>query len=68
MVSILLAALKKIITKLALTVASEKLLEWLLFYAAALIVESTKTTKDDKLLEQIKKAYYEGDSDASSTK
>ena len=57
--SIILAALKKIFIKLIAAVASRKLLEWLLFWVADLVVKSTKNTHDDKFLEKIKAAYEE---------
>lgn len=51
-----------ILKKLLLSLATEKFLTWLFFWAAGLLVESTKTTKDDEFLAQVKKA-YQGDTD-----
>ena len=39
---ILLIALKSILTKIFLSMASEKVLEWLLFWTVDMIVKSTK--------------------------
>ena len=44
-------------TKMLMSLASEKLIEWLFFYLAGEIVKSTKTEHDDKFYEEIKKAY-----------
>ena len=44
-------------TKLFMSLASEKLIEWLFFYLAEQIVKSTKTPHDDKLLAEVEKAY-----------
>lgn len=55
---IFVTALKAILTKLVLSMASEKVLEWLLFWVVGLLVKSTKTTKDDEFAEKIKAVYY----------
>ncbi len=55
---IILAALKSILTKLILATASEKVLEWLLFWVVDMIVKSTETTKDDEFAQKIKSVYY----------
>lgn len=44
-------------TKMLMSLASEKLIEWMFFYLAGEIVKSTKTKHDDKFYEEIKKAY-----------
>ena len=44
------SVLKGIIVKMA----SKAFLEWLLFWAADMIVESTKTKKDDQFLAKLK--------------
>ena len=44
------SVLKGIIVKMA----SKAFFEWLLFWAADMIVESTKTTKDDEFLAKLK--------------
>lgn len=59
---IILAALKAIFTKLILATASEKVLEWLLFWVVDMIVNSTETPKDDEFAQKIKSVYY-GDDD-----
>jgi hypothetical protein len=46
----ILSVLKGIIVK----VASKVFLEWLIFWVAEMIVESTKTTKDDEFLAKMK--------------
>lgn len=48
----------KIGVKLFASLATEKFMEWLLFFVARRIVESTKNTKDDELIKEIEKAYY----------
>lgn len=47
-------------TRLLMSFASEKLIEWAFFYLAGEIVKTTKTKHDDKFYAEIKKA-YEGD-------
>ena len=47
------SALKNIFLK----VVSEKFFEWLFFWAAKSLVESTKTTKDDEFLAKTKELY-----------
>ena len=44
-------------TKLFMALASEKLIEWLLFYVGHQVVLSTKTKHDDEFYRQIKAAY-----------
>jgi hypothetical protein len=51
-------AIKSILTKLLISLTTQKFLEWLLFWIAGAIVESTKNDKDDELLIELKKAYY----------
>lgn len=53
-----LAGMKAILTKLILSMASEKVLEWLLFWVVDMIVKSTETTKDDEFAQKIKSVYY----------
>jgi len=55
----ILAALRAIFIKLVATMASKSLLEWVMFWAADLIVKSTKTTHDDVFFDKLKKAYKE---------
>ena len=55
---ILLIALKSILTKIFLSMASEKVLEWLLFWTVDMIVKSTKTPHDDELAHKVKAAYF----------
>lgn len=44
-------------TRLLMSLASEKLIEWAFFYVAEQVVKTTKTPHDDQFLEQAKKAY-----------
>ena len=48
------AALKSIVLK----VASKKFFEWVFFWAAEMIAESTKTSKDDTFVAKAKEIYY----------
>lgn len=57
MITILLTALKSIITRLLLAAATEKMVEYLLFAAAEKLVKSTKNPLDDQFLAELKKAY-----------
>ena len=61
MISVLIKAAMSFATKLLMSFASEKLIEWAFFYVAEQIVKTTKTPHDDKFLEQAKKAYQEND-------
>tara|TARA_R110000765_G_scaffold221532_1_gene325458 strand:- start:402 stop:572 length:171 start_codon:yes stop_codon:yes gene_type:complete len=53
--TVLVHVLKGIVLKMA----SQAFLEWVLFWAAGLVVESTKTTKDDEFLAKLKELYKE---------
>ena len=57
MIQALLKAAMTFGTKLFMSLASEKLIEWLFFYVAGEIVKTTKTIHDDKFLEEVKEAY-----------
>ena len=61
MISVLIKAAMSFATKLLMSFASEKLIEWAFFYIAEQIVKTTKTPHDDKFLEEAKKAYKEND-------
>ncbi len=61
MISVLIKAAMSFATKLLMSFASEKLIEWAFFYVAEQIVKTTKTPHDDNFLEQAKKAYQEND-------
>lgn len=63
MVSVLLKALGAILVKLFAAMATEVLLEWLLFKVAQLLVDSTKTKHDNEFLKKLKEAYEEGKED-----
>lgn len=49
-----------ILKKILLSLLSEKFLEWLFFWAAKALVESTKTKKDDEFLTKVKETYEQG--------
>jgi len=53
--TMIVGVLKGIVVKMA----SKAFLEWILFWAAGLIVASTKTTKDDEFLAKLKELYEE---------
>ena len=57
MMSAVLIALRVIGIKLVTAFASEKFLEWLLFWVAQKIVDSTKTPQDDEFLAKLREAY-----------
>ena len=59
MVTVLLKALGVILVKLFTAMASEVLLEWLLFKVAQLIVDSVETKHDDEFLKKIKDVYQQ---------
>lgn len=52
--NILATALFSVLKKILLKMAGEKFLYWLLFWLGDIIVKSTKTTKDDEFLNQLK--------------
>ena len=49
-----------VLKNILLKTLSEKFFEWLFFWAAQMLVDSTKTTKDDEFLKQVKKVYEQG--------
>jgi hypothetical protein len=57
MMSAILKGVMGVLTKLFMSFASEKLIEWMLFYVAEQIVKRTDTPHDDKFFEKIKEAY-----------
>jgi len=59
MPSVLLKALGTILTRLFATMATEVMLEWLLFKTAEAFVQSTKTPCDDEWLRKFKESYKE---------
>lgn len=60
MIQVFIKAILAFGTKLLMSFASEKVIEWAFFYLAGEIVKSTKTKHDDKFYAEIKRA-YEGD-------
>ncbi|AUR83529.1 hypothetical protein NVP1036O_31 [Vibrio phage 1.036.O._10N.286.45.C3] len=67
MIQVLVKSLLGFGTKMLMSLASEKLIEWTFFYLAGEIVKSTKTKHDDKFYDEIKKA-YKGKEEASQPK
>jgi hypothetical protein len=59
MVSIWLA-LVSVVKNIFLKVVSEAFFEWLFFWAARMLVDSTKTTKDDEFYFKVKELYEQG--------
>ncbi|QMP18302.1 hypothetical protein phiV141_43 [Vibrio phage phiV141] len=51
-----LAALS-VLKKILLSLLSEAFLEWLFFWVGQMLVDSTKTTKDDEFLRKVKEVY-----------
>lgn len=60
MMTLLAMTAKKLIANIALSLISEKFLEWALFNIAGKIVKSTETKHDDEWLAQIKESYFAG--------
>lgn len=52
----LLGLVKSTLGSMLVKLATQKMLEWLLLWAAEMAVKSTKTPHDDKLLEKVKEA------------
>lgn len=50
-------AAKRLLTKIAISMVSEKFLEWAFFNIAEKIVKSTETKHDDEWLAKIKESY-----------
>ena len=59
MISIWLA-LVSVVKNIFLKVVSEAFFEWLFFWAARMLVDSTKTTKDDEFYFKVKELYEQG--------
>ena len=57
----ILKGLMAVLTRVFMSFASEKVIEWLFFYIAEKIVESTKTPHDNAFLEEIRKVYSKKD-------
>lgn len=55
--NLLTMAIKSLLTKLAVSLISEKFLEWAFFNIAERIVKSTETPHDDVWFEKIKESY-----------
>lgn len=59
MVKILIKGLTEVLSKVVLSLFTEKMLEWMLWKVARLIVESTKTPHDDAFLDKLEGVYNE---------
>lgn len=57
MMTLLAMTAKKLIANIALSLISEKFLEWAFFNIAGKIVKSTDTPHDDEWLAKIKESY-----------
>lgn len=55
----ILFALKTFGIKFAWALISEKMVEWMFFKTAAMVVAHTKTPHDDEWLNKIKEVYYD---------
>ena len=60
METLILKALFSVLTRIAMSVASEQVLSWALFKTADEIVKSTKTKHDEEFLNKVKEAYEQG--------
>lgn len=47
----------KVLKSILLSMLSEAFLKWLFFWAGQMLVDSTKTTKDDEFLAKVKEVY-----------
>ena len=57
MIQVLFKAATKVAMNIIMSMASERFIEWLMFYVAEHIVKSTKTKHDDKFYAEIRAAY-----------
>lgn len=66
MVSTLALAALGVLKRIFLKIATEKFLMWGFFFFGEMIVESTKTKKDDKFLAKLKAACEEDEKNEST--
>jgi len=52
-----------VIKNLLLRTLSEKFFEWLLFWVVQMLVDSTKTTKDNEFYDKVKEIYEQSNRD-----
>ncbi len=57
----MMAAAIKVLKDILLAMFSETFLKWVFFWAASMLVESTKTTKDDEFLAKVKEIYEQSE-------
>lgn len=60
MIQVLFKAATKVAMNIIMSMASEKFIEWLMFYVAEHIVKTSKTKHDDKFLKEVKESYEKG--------
>lgn len=60
MIQVLFKAATKVAMNVIMSMASEKFIEWLMFYVAEHIVKTTKTKHDDKFYAEVVAAYRKG--------
>lgn len=60
MMNLVAIAAKKLLTKLLLTIISDKMIEWAFFNIAERVVKSTSNPHDDEWLAKLKDEYYKG--------
>ena len=60
MMNLFILAVKSLVTKFAVSLISEKFLEWAFFSIADRIVLTTETDHDDKWLAKFKEVYEDG--------
>lgn len=58
MIKLFSFSLRKVLANIAVSLISEKFLEWALFRIAGRIVKSTQTPHDDVWLDKVKDTYY----------
>lgn len=58
MTTMLAFALRKLLTQIAVSLISEKFLEWAFFNIAGKLVKYSETKHDDEWLEKIKESYF----------
>lgn len=59
MKTFIIKQLTKTLKKMLLAFASQKMIEWAIWEVLDALAKSTKTDKDDKFVEKLRKVYYE---------
>lgn len=68
MISILIKALGTIVTRLLASMATEKMLEYVLFKVAHILVKKTNTIHDDEFLNKLEAMYKKSVTNKKSAK